>query len=141
MNAHRMILATVAWLCAAAGVLAFAGAPAQAKTVHVFAGSFGAEGTGPGQFKDPRGVAVNDTTHDVYVVDSLNNRVQEFNATGSTVIGEFNGAGSPTGCSPNQPRSRSIIRVSHRNRNSRGSRAARSTRPTVMCMSWTAVTV
>ena len=72
-------------------------APAQAKTVHVFAGSFGAEGTGPGQFKAPHGVAVNDTTHDVYVVDSLNNRVQEFNATGSTVIGEFNGAGSPTG--------------------------------------------
>ena len=72
-------------------------APAQAKTVHVFAGSFGGEGTGPGQFKAPVGIAVNDTTHDVYVVDSLNNRVQEFNATGSTVIGEFDGAGSPTG--------------------------------------------
>ena len=33
------------------------------------------------------GVAVNDTTHDVYVVDSGNNRVEEFNATGTTFVG------------------------------------------------------
>ena len=93
----RVLSLLASFPCALAVCATLFVAPAQAKTVHVFAGSFGAEGTGPGQFKDPRGVAVNDTTHDVYVVDSLNNRVQEFNATGSTVIGEFNGAGSPTG--------------------------------------------
>ena len=90
-------MATLALLCALAGVLAFACAPAQAKTVHVFAGSFGSEGTGPGQFNEPRAIAVNDATHDVYVVDRQNNRVEEFNSTGSTLLREFDGSGAPTG--------------------------------------------
>jgi DNA-binding beta-propeller fold protein YncE len=72
-------------------------APAQAGIVHVFGSSFGSEGSGSGQFKEPEGIAVNDTTHDVYVADYANNRVQEFNSTGTTVLGEFNGSGAPTG--------------------------------------------
>jgi DNA-binding beta-propeller fold protein YncE len=72
-------------------------APAQAGVVHVFGGYFGSQGSGPGQLKEPRGVAVNDTTHDVYVVDRGNNRVQEFNSTGTAVLADFNGSAAPTG--------------------------------------------
>ena len=85
------------WLCVFMGVGVLWGSSAQALEVHVFERSFGSEGTGSGQFKEPVGVAVNDVTHDVYVVDSGNNRVEEFNSTGSTVLGEFNGSASPTG--------------------------------------------
>lgn len=77
--------------------LAFSVAPAQAGTIHIFSGSFGSKGSGSGQFEEPTGIAVNDVTHDVYVVDSANNRVEEFNATGSTVVSEFNGSATPSG--------------------------------------------
>lgn len=95
MTHVRYILA--AWLCVLGGGALFGGAVAQARVAHPFEKAFGSEGSGPGQFKKPTGVAVNDVTHDVYVVDTGNNRVQEFNSSGSTVIGEFNGSGSPTG--------------------------------------------
>jgi hypothetical protein len=38
--------------------MALAAAPALAEETHVFAGSFGSEGEGAGQFKDPTGVTV-----------------------------------------------------------------------------------
>jgi hypothetical protein len=82
------------------GVLAFAGSPALALRLHVYGSSFGSEGSGPGQFKQPVGVAVSEVggaAREVYVVDRANNRVQIFNSTGTTVLGEFNGAGAPTG--------------------------------------------
>ncbi len=72
------------------------GALAQARIVHVPAGSFGSEGPGPGQLTVPWGIAVNDVTHNVYVVDQGNNRVEEFSAAG-TFITEFNGSASPSG--------------------------------------------
>jgi hypothetical protein len=49
--------------------MAFAATAALAEETHVFAGSFGSEGEGAGQLKDPSGVAVNNTTGDVYVAD------------------------------------------------------------------------
>jgi hypothetical protein len=76
----------------ASGVFVFAAAPALAKEVHVFKSSFGSAGAGPGQFEEPAGVAVNDETGDVYVVDKGNDRVEYFSATG-TYEGEFNGSG------------------------------------------------
>jgi hypothetical protein len=97
MGARRFASLIVAWLCLVAGCVLFWSAVAQATEVHVFAGSFGSEGSGPGQFNGPDGLAVNDATHDVYVVDRHNDRVQELNSTGSTVIGEFNGSSAPTG--------------------------------------------
>jgi len=45
---------------------------------HVFAGTFGGEGSGDGQLKEPAGVAVSEATGDVYVVDAGNNRVVQF---------------------------------------------------------------
>ncbi len=96
MSARRLTFATLTWLCVLTGGLALAVSPALAGEIHIFSGSFGSKGTGPGQFEEPTGIAVNDTTHNVYVVDTNNNRVQEFNATGSTVLGEFNGSATPS---------------------------------------------
>lgn len=48
---------------------------------------------GPGQFNKPTAVAVNDTSGDVYVVDSGDNRVEWFNATGTQFEGQFDGSG------------------------------------------------
>jgi DNA-binding beta-propeller fold protein YncE len=45
----------------------------------------GTAGSGTGQFKEPAGIAVNQSTGDVYVVDQGNNRVQEFDAEGNPV--------------------------------------------------------
>ena len=65
--------------------LAFTAASALAGTVHGVTASFGSEGTAAGQLKEPAGVAVNDKTGDVYVVDRGNNRVDEFEADGTFV--------------------------------------------------------
>jgi DNA-binding beta-propeller fold protein YncE len=87
-----------ALLCVSMGILLLCCASAVAKEVHVYNSSFGKEGSGSGEFNGPMGIAVNDTTHDVYVVDSGNNRVEEFNSTGSNVLCEFNGfPGAPEG--------------------------------------------
>jgi hypothetical protein len=72
-------------------VLAFAGAPALAAGGHVFDMSFAGENSHA--LSDPSGVAVNNATGDVYVVDKGNNRVEEFNAEG-TFLAEFNGVGT-----------------------------------------------
>ncbi len=83
-----------------AGALFFA-APAFAKEVHVYKSTFGTQGSGPGQLNGPTGIAVNDTTHEVYVVDSANNRVEDFAPNATTKVyeyaGEFNGFAAPTG--------------------------------------------
>jgi hypothetical protein len=94
MNARKLTLTILTTMI---GALTFASTPALAKQVHVFSSSFGSEGLGPGQFKEPSAVAVNDATGDVYVVDKGNNRVQKFDSTGTTVLAEFNGASAPTG--------------------------------------------
>ena len=83
-------------LCIALGGLMFSSAPALAVRVHIFSTSFGGEGTGNSKFKGPTGVAVNEATGDVYVVDSGNNRVEQFSSAGA-YIGQFNGSAAPTG--------------------------------------------
>jgi hypothetical protein len=99
MGARRFASLSVAWLCLLTGAVLCWAASAQATEVHVYAGSFGSAGSASGQFDGPEGIAVNDTTHDVYVVDKDNRRVQElsFSAGKWTVIGEFNGSAAPTG--------------------------------------------
>jgi len=49
-------------------------------------GSFGEGGSEAGQLSGPRDVAVNDATHDVYVADTGNNRVEEFAPSGAFVL-------------------------------------------------------
>jgi len=57
---------------------------------HEFKTTFGTAGSGPGQFKEPDGVAIDEATGDVYVVDKGNNRVERFDSKGS-FLGEFAG--------------------------------------------------
>jgi hypothetical protein len=59
-------------------------APALASETHVFSSSFGSAGAGAGQVSlaGDSGVAVNASTHDVYVADTGNARVDEFSASG-----------------------------------------------------------
>jgi hypothetical protein len=70
-------------------VLLSVAVPALADTGHAYSSSFGA-----GELKDPTGVAVNDATGDVYVLDQGDSRIVYFSATG-VKLGEFNGAATP----------------------------------------------
>jgi RHS repeat-associated protein len=47
-----------------------------------FLAAYGKEGTENGQFKEPKGIAFNQSTGNFYVSDTANNRVQEFNSEG-----------------------------------------------------------
>jgi NHL repeat len=66
-----------------AGVLAVAVTPVFA-SAHLFSASFAGPGSGDGQLAlaSNTGLAVNDTTHDVYVADTGNARVEQFSSTG-----------------------------------------------------------
>jgi len=61
--------------------------PAPSGTTLVPVAAFGQSGNGPGQFTDPRGVAV-DSQGRLYVADTGNGRVQSFDANGH-FLGEF----------------------------------------------------
>lgn len=92
-NSRMVALATLGMLV----VLLGATSQALAGTGYVPAGSFGAPGSGEGQFDEPEGVAVNDSNGDVYVYDGGNRRVERFDSTGAKFEGQFNGSASPTG--------------------------------------------
>lgn len=76
-----------------AGCAVFWSAPALGKEVHVYKATFGGTGSGAGDLSGPHGIAVDDATGDVYVVDKNNGRVERFSATGE-YEGQFNGSGS-----------------------------------------------
>jgi NHL repeat len=78
----RLLIATAA---ATAALLALVATPASANIAHVFSSSFGASGSGDGQVSSPHGVAVNSTTHDVYVADTANARVDQFSSSGTFI--------------------------------------------------------
>jgi DNA-binding beta-propeller fold protein YncE len=73
---HRPVIAV---LLACALILALGAVQAQAAPKGVV-DFFGSSGTGAGQFNTPRGVAVNQASGDIYIVDSANNRIQRFDA-------------------------------------------------------------
>ena len=76
-------------LAVAALALAVVAAPSQALSQRGYvldkSLTIGAPGSGAGQLKAPAGVAVNQSTGDIYVVDSGNNRVDEFEASGTFI--------------------------------------------------------
>jgi hypothetical protein len=86
-------------------VLALGGGVAQAGTAYIEVGSFGQEGAGAGQFNGPTGVAIQQSTGDVYVVDGKNLRVQKFGPAGEFILAfgksvdETTGAGICTAAS------------------------------------------
>lgn len=92
MSARRLVLAT---FCTVVGALVFASASAVAMKGHLFSTAF--TGSGASALSEPSGVAVSNATGGVYVVDRGHNRVEELDSTGTTVLGEFDGAGAPTG--------------------------------------------
>ena len=60
-----------------------------------YASSFGANGSGSGQFKSPADAAV-DATGNVWVADRLNNRIQKFSSSGE-YLSQFGAFGSGNG--------------------------------------------
>ncbi len=85
---------------AAAALVATSSSPAAALTQRVFSTTIGEpcarQPCGEGQLEEPDGVAVDEATGDVYVVDKGNDRVQEFNGSGA-YLAQFNGSAAPTG--------------------------------------------
>ncbi len=77
----RPVLAT---FCVTAGVLAL-GCVSVAGASKGVVGFFGGSGTAGGLFTTPGGVAVNDTSGNVYAVDTGNDRVQEFSSGGAFI--------------------------------------------------------
>ena len=53
--------------------------------LYEFSSDLGSEGSGDGQLTDPQGVAVNNSTGDIYVADTGNHRVVKFDAAGEFV--------------------------------------------------------
>lgn len=74
-------VARAAVLLGSAAAMLFAAAPAGAAVTYE--SSFGSPGAGSGQFNNPSGVAVNEVTGDIYVVDRENFRVERFDHSGN----------------------------------------------------------
>jgi DNA-binding beta-propeller fold protein YncE len=81
-------------LCAMIATIVLCDGSALALERHAFSSSF--SGSGANALSDPQGVAVGESTGDVYVVDSANNRVEVFSASGA-FISAFGMAGSGNG--------------------------------------------
>ncbi len=100
MNARRLYLAVVASLCALGAALAVSVAPAGA----VLPAQFGEAGELAGQFEGPTGIAVDQTSQDVYLMDRGNQRVDEFTGEGQFLRawgwGVHNGADEFQICGP-----------------------------------------
>jgi hypothetical protein len=102
MSAHdtirRLTLTALATLGVAIVGLGVAVAPSMALLGYLNTPSseFGEPGSGNGQFSLPVGVAVDDSSGDVYVTDYLNSRVEEFSVEGA-YISQFNGSETPSG--------------------------------------------
>ncbi len=81
-------------LCVCVGVLGLGAGSAWAERGHILSSQkIGSPGSGPGQLKEPVGLAVNEATGMVYVADKGNDRVQWFDAATGQVEGEINGSG------------------------------------------------
>ena len=67
----------------------------QANETYMFVTKWGSSGSGDGQFNYPYGVAV-DSSGNVYVADTTNNRIQKFSSEG-TFITKWGSVGSGDG--------------------------------------------
>jgi DNA-binding beta-propeller fold protein YncE len=87
-------LAIVSTLCASLVLVVLTSTSALALTGHAFSTSF--SGSGANALSDPQGVAIAQSTGEVYVVDSAHSRVEIFSASGN-FISAFGSAGSGNG--------------------------------------------
>jgi hypothetical protein len=102
-SSRRLVLSVLATTLA--GALSFSAAPALAADGHGLTNSFGsAKSTvrDPEPLSDPTGIAVNEKTKEIDVIDGSHNRVERFNASGA-YEGQFDGSETPAGefASPN----------------------------------------
>lgn len=77
---------SVGLLLAAASIFA---SSSSAREIHVFAGTFGAAASTPANpypLANPTAVAVDEQSHDVYVNDPANHRVEKFDSTGHFLL-------------------------------------------------------
>jgi hypothetical protein len=81
----RLAIAVALLVAAVALLLTSAPAMAFSERGHAFGSAFGSTGTGNGQFSSPSGVAVNETTGDIFVVDRGNNRVERLDSSGKFI--------------------------------------------------------
>jgi hypothetical protein len=99
MSARKTIAAALAVLCAMVGVSALTG-PWALAAEYLPSGTFGSEGSGDGQFKEPAGVAVNEVAigdlGDVYVIDTGDSRIERFNAEGA-YLSQWDGSATAAG--------------------------------------------
>ena len=95
-GAARFFALACSVVCAAVVFMGVVSAPAFALQTHLFSSSFGSTGSGNGQFSGPNGVAVDQSSGDVYVADSGNDRVEEFGPSGA-FIAAFGTAGAGDG--------------------------------------------
>jgi DNA-binding beta-propeller fold protein YncE len=86
---HRGLLLPVLVLAGAVSLVCSAPASALLSQGHVFAGTF--EGTGAQGFGTPSGVAINETSGEVYVADPAHERIERYKPTagGYQFAGEF----------------------------------------------------
>jgi hypothetical protein len=90
----RVIARVLATVGATISVLMVFATPSLAHFGYITGSTFGSSGTGAGQFKTPVGVAIDEGTGDVYVVDQGSNRVERFEANGK-YLSEVNGSETP----------------------------------------------
>jgi hypothetical protein len=96
-NRHATLLRRLG--VATLAVIALSATPALASRGHQYTTTFGGPCTQEpckGNLKEPNGVAVNEATKDVYIVDKGANRVVRYSASG-TYESEFNGSETPAG--------------------------------------------
>lgn len=99
-RSHTQAARLAVAICVAVVGLAASTGAAQAFPAHVFTSSIGGPGSGPGELKEPTGVAVDEVapghTGQVYVADTANDRVEWFTPQGA-FAGEFDGHETPEG--------------------------------------------
>ena len=94
MSVPRSITVFLVTALAASGAAMLGSQPAIAGT-FTLSSSFGAPGSEPGQFATPAGIAVEQSTGDVFVADLGNKRVEDFNPEGTEVLSVIDGSETP----------------------------------------------
>jgi DNA-binding beta-propeller fold protein YncE len=94
LSAPAVRLAAIA-LFVGVGLVLASVVPALATTGHRYASQFSGPGFAPGEVISPSGLAIRQSTGDVYVLDPGSVRVERFDAAGE-FLSSFDGSGTPT---------------------------------------------
>jgi hypothetical protein len=95
MRARTLASTAMATLTMLASAMAFTSLPAYSSTQVSLLKAFGEEGVGAGQFSSIGGLAVDQSSGDVYVVDTAGNRIEKFTAAGEYLT-QFDGGPTHT---------------------------------------------